>query len=86
MGLNGIEVCYTYDKTSYNGDKSPEEFYNEAVGKYQGRLPILSGGSDYHADHKKGVQNARCIGERGISPEYFYNNDLLRRLSGNCKY
>ncbi|MGD9155398.1 MAG: PHP domain-containing protein [Bacillota bacterium] len=80
-GLNGIEVCYTYDKTSYNGNKSREELYHEAVGKYQGRLQILSGGSDYHADHKKGVSNARCIGECGITPEYFYHNDLLKRLS-----
>lgn len=79
-GIHGIEACYTYDKTSYRGKKTKEAIYNEVVSKYNKRLPILSGGSDYHADDKKGVKNARRIGECGLSLEYFYNNDLLMRL------
>ena len=34
-------------------------------------LRFLSGGSDYHADHKKGAKQVRQLGERGLSvPEF----------------
>lgn len=80
-GLDGIEVRYTYDKTSYGGSLTKEEIAQEVLQKYGNRLPILSGGSDYHADHKKGVANARQIGEAGINCEEFFRNALLAHLA-----
>ncbi|MDO4566169.1 MAG: PHP domain-containing protein [Oscillospiraceae bacterium] len=80
-GLDGIEAEYTYDKTSYSGSLTREEIAREVRALYSGRLAIISGGSDYHADHKKGVKNARAIGEAGVSEEYFYSNPLLARLA-----
>jgi len=42
------------------------------IRKYaEGRLKIISGGSDYHGDEKKGVRNPRMIGECGVSFEYY---------------
>ncbi|SCP98410.1 PHP domain-containing protein [Anaerobium acetethylicum] len=79
-GIDGIEACYTYDKTSYSGTKSKSEIYAEVIKKYSDRVSILSGGSDYHADHKKGVKDARYIGECGVSESYFFSNDLLNNL------
>lgn len=79
-GLDGIEACYTYDKTSYQGEKSKSEIFRDIKEKYKDRVSILSGGSDYHADHKKGVRDARYIGECGITEEYFYSNEKLRKL------
>lgn len=84
-GLDGIEACYTYDKTSYSGNQSKQEIFDEIVKKYKNCVSILSGGSDYHADDQKGVQNARRIGECGVSLEYFYHNDLQRRLSDDFR-
>lgn len=66
-GLDGIEAAYSYDKTSYKGRLSPEEIEKEVRAAYGGRLRLISGGSDYHADHKKKPgPNCRMIGERGI--------------------
>jgi predicted metal-dependent phosphoesterase TrpH len=70
-GLDGIEACYTYDKTSYKGSLSPEQIEPEVRAAYAGRVKFFSGGSDYHADHKKGSKNVRLLGERGISVEEF---------------
>lgn len=70
-GLDGIEVRYTYDKTTYKGSLSPEEIEKETRSLYADQVCILSGGSDYHADHKKGVRNSREIGERGLMIEEF---------------
>ncbi len=70
-GLDGIEVRYTYDKTTYKGTLTPEEVEGEVRARYAGRLRILSGGSDYHADHKKGAKKVRTLGERGLTvPEF----------------
>lgn len=69
-GLDGIEARYTYNKTSYKGDMSVEEIEEEVRAKYRGRL-FLSGGSDYHAEGKKGKKNPREIGEAGIGWEDF---------------
>jgi predicted metal-dependent phosphoesterase TrpH len=66
-GLDGIEVRYTYDKTTYKGTLTPEAIEAEVRGRYAGRLRIASGGSDYHADHKKGAKRVRALGERGLS-------------------
>lgn len=79
-GLDGIEGRYTYDKTSYNGNKSKEEIHKEVMERYQGRVSVISGGSDYHGDGKKGVNNPREIGECGITEEEFYSNPVLSRL------
>lgn len=80
FGLQGIEALYTYDKTSYKGALSKEEIEMEIRKKYEHQLPLISGGSDYHGDIKKGVKNPRRIGEAGISFEYFSANQLLKGL------
>jgi predicted metal-dependent phosphoesterase TrpH len=70
-GLDGIEIRYTYDKTTYKGTQTPEEIEAEVRSRYAGRLRILSGGSDYHAEHKKGAKVVRGLGERGLTvPEF----------------
>ena len=79
-GLDGIEACYTYDKTSYKGNRNKFELQEEIEKKYGNRGLFISGGSDYHGDYKKNVQNPREIGEAGISIEQF-NNSILYNLS-----
>ena len=79
-GLDGIEACYTYDKTSYGGTLSPEEIEGQVREQYTDRVRIISGGSDYHADAKKNASKVRDTGERGITLEYFMNNSLLCSL------
>lgn len=79
-GLAGIEACYTYDKTSYAGTLTPAEIEQEIRQHYQSRVPIISGGSDYHHDGLKGVANPRELGEAGITWAYFQGNPLLRRF------
>jgi len=70
-GLDGIEVRYSYDKTPYKGTLTPEQIEHEVRRDYAHRLRFLSGGSDYHADHKKGAKQVRQLGERGLSvPEF----------------
>ncbi len=81
-GLDGIESRYTYDKTSYKGTKSPDEIQREVEERYGASVAIISGGSDYHADHKKGVSNPRRIGDAGISLKYFLQHSVL---AGSCE-
>jgi len=70
-GLDGIEVRYSYDKTTYKGRLTPEQIEAEVRRDYAPRLRFLSGGSDYHADHKKGAKQVRQLGERGLTvPEF----------------
>ncbi|MFW6295488.1 MAG: PHP domain-containing protein [Halanaerobium sp.] len=69
-GLDGIEARYTYDKTSYNGNKTVEEIEAEVLDLYADRL-LISGGSDYHGGQKAGIENYRYLGEAGISEEQF---------------
>ncbi len=70
-GLDGIESCYTYGKTTYKGSL-PENRIKEIVeDKYRGSVRFFTGGSDYHNDAKKGAPNPRQIGEAGISFEQF---------------
>ncbi len=78
-GLDGIEASYTYDKTSYKGTMSPAEIEREIRAEYTGRL-LISGGSDYHAGHKKGSAKVRFLGERGISMEEF---EQIKERFGN---
>ncbi|MFA5205864.1 MAG: PHP domain-containing protein [Lentisphaeria bacterium] len=66
-GLDGIEASYSYDKTSYKGTQTPEEVEAEVRRLYAARVRIISGGSDYHADHKKGAKKCRALGERGLT-------------------
>ncbi len=70
-GLDGIEIRYAYDKTSYKGTMTPEEIEKEVTEVYRDRVAFFSGGSDYHADHKKGAKDPRVLGERGLSVEEF---------------
>ncbi len=79
-GLDGIEASYTYDKTSYGGTMTPEEIKQEVIETYAKRGLIISGGSDYHADGKKGIENPRDIGDCGITPEEFAQYDKLTAL------
>ena len=70
-GLDGIELRYTYDKTSYKGTLTPEQIEAEVRSAYTGRVSFFSGGSDYHAGHKKNAKKPRCLGERGLTVEEF---------------
>ncbi|MEI6647343.1 MAG: PHP domain-containing protein [bacterium] len=79
-GLDGIETRYTYNKTSYKGTMSPQAIHDEVLALYGQRMAVLSGGSDYHADQKKGVADPRILGEAGLSLEEFQRQPLLRKL------
>ena len=79
-GLMGIEAAYPYDKTSYKGKQTSEEIRQSVLRAYQARLPVISGGSDYHADGKKGVENPRELGDGGVTMDYFRANPLLAAL------
>ena len=81
-GLDGIEASYTYDKTSCKGSLTPEEVEAEIRQTYGGRVGFISGGSDYHADGKKGAKNPRCLGERGISIEALDSMNERRPCDG----
>lgn len=79
-GLDGIEGCYTYDKTSYGGELPKEEIEEIICRTYSKRLRLISGGSDYHADYRKNVKNPRQLGECGVTEAYFMSNEILRNL------
>ena len=70
-GLDGIEARYTYDKTSYKGTLTPEQIEAEVRRACTGRVRFFSGGSDYHAGHKKNARRPRSLGERGLTVEEF---------------
>ena len=59
---------------------TPEEIKREVTETYAKRGLIISGGSDYHADGKKGIENPRDIGDCGITPEDFDQYDKLTAL------
>ncbi len=79
-GLDGIEVRYTYDKTSYRGCRSKDEIAEEVRLLYGDRVAILSGGSDCHGETKEQVANPRSLGEEGITFSYMQSNQLLRNF------
>ena len=81
-GLDGSEACYSYEKTSYGGTLTQEQIEREVRERYTGRVSVISGGSDYHADCKKGVdpRKARSIGECGGTMEYFQQNEALQAV------
>ncbi len=66
-GLDGIEARYTYDKTSYKGSMTPEAIEAEVRSRYGDQVTFISGGSDYHADHKKASAKVRYLGECGLT-------------------
>jgi 3',5'-nucleoside bisphosphate phosphatase len=66
-GLDGIEASYTYDKTTYQGTLTPDEIEQQVRATYARRVQFISGGSDYHAEHKQGAKWVRFLGERGLS-------------------
>jgi predicted metal-dependent phosphoesterase TrpH len=70
IGLDGIEIRYTYSKTTCQDKRPSAEIWAEVKKKAAGRL-ILSGGSDYHGDGKKNVKNPRALGECGLTMEEF---------------
>ncbi len=65
-GLDGIEARYTYDKANYKGTRSNVELEAIIRDKYGSRGLFLSGGSDYHGEWRKGVANARDMGDAGL--------------------
>ena len=79
-GLDGIEASYAYDKTSYDGTLTPEELEAKVRERYSRKVRIISGGSDYHADWKKGVRNYRELGERGLTMEEFSRQGALQTI------
>lgn len=79
-GLDGIEARYTYDKTSYGGNLTKQEIYDNIIKDYAGKGLIISGGSDYHNDGKKGVKNPRELGECGLTMEEYQSQERLARL------
>ncbi len=78
-GLDGIEGRYTYDKTSCKDKRPREEIWQDVLGHYSGRL-LISAGSDYHADVKKGTKNQRELGECGLTIEEFMAIPKLKKL------
>ncbi len=79
-GLDGIEAEYTYDKTCYEGDMTKEEIIAKVKKDYTDKVDIISGGSDFHGDHKKNPVNPRYIGECGIDFDYFMSKNKLKKL------
>lgn len=82
-GLDGIEARYTYDKTSYIGEKSKSQIEVEVMQKYKNRLKIISGGSDYHGVSSNGKKSYRELGECGLLWQEFNENVYLRRVVEN---
>lgn len=83
-GLDGIEANYPYEKTSYAGVMGSAEIEQEVRKKYASKIPVISGGSDYHADVKKGAKKVRNLGEGGLDPEEFGENKILQGLVPEC--
>ena len=75
-GLDGIEACYPYDKTTYKGTQTPTEIEAEVRHRYGMCAKFFSGGSDYHADHKKNATKVRSLGECGLTVEEFLLTSL----------
>ena len=72
-GLDGMEADYPYAKTSYKGTLGVDEIAGRVYREYGPRLQFLSGGSDYHAEHKKGGANGRALGDGKVPYRYFQN-------------
>jgi len=70
-GLDGIESCYTYSKTTYKGSLPDNMIKDLVEDKYRQKVRFFTGGSDYHNDAKKDTPNPRQMGEAGISFKQF---------------
>lgn len=70
-GLDGIEACYTYGKTSYAGSLTKEEIERQVRRHFENTGLFFSGGSDFHGDYKQGIKNPRELGECGVTYEYY---------------
>lgn len=70
-GLDGIEVCYPYEKTSYTGTLASEAIWKIMSERYGDSGVFLSGGSDFHGDFVTGMANPRELGECGITYQYY---------------
>lgn len=79
-GLQGIEASYTYDKTTTSEPMSKQEMEDAIRRDYAGRL-FIDGGSDYHADHKKGIEHPRYLGECGLHREEFMQTPYAALLT-----
>ena len=79
-GLDGIEIRYTYDKTSCKDKRPRQVIWEEIYSLARDKGLFFSGGSDYHADAKKGTKNPREIGECGLTFEEFLSVPQFRRL------
>ena len=77
-GLDGIEIRYPYHKTSYTGKRTDEELETAAAERYASRVRMISGGSDYHAEHK--AKAPRQLGECGLTWEEFFGNPYWQRV------
>ena len=78
--FEGIEAHYTYNKTSYKGGMTSDQIAAEVTELYGDRVRFISCGSDYHNDAKKGVTNARELGEAGLTWEEFEETPIARRM------
>ncbi len=76
-GLDGIEKIYPYRKTSSLEKRPDDVLYDEVETLYAHRL-LISGGSDYHDDAKKGTPDPRTVGECGVEEKNI--NKILRRV------
>ena len=79
-GLDGIEIRYPYHKTSYTGSLSDEELETIVSERYASRVRMISGGSDYHAEHKTNAALPRQLGECGLTWEEFFGNPYWQRV------
>jgi len=82
-GLDGIESRYTYHKTTCKDKRPSAEIWDEIEKKAAGRL-IISAGSDYHADGKKGVTKPRELGECGLTMDEFMSVPFFSKLYGKA--
>ena len=79
LGLDGIEVRYTYNKTTCKDRRAQETIWQEIDNKYRGKL-FFSGGSDYHNDRTKNILVSREIGECGLTVEEFNKTPISRMI------
>lgn len=79
-GLQGIEASYTYDKTTTR-EPSTKQQMEEAIRRDFGGRLFIDGGSDYHADHKKGIENSRRLGECGLTRDEFTKTPYMKLLT-----
>jgi predicted metal-dependent phosphoesterase TrpH len=83
-GLDGIEAAYNYSKTNYRGDLSDREIELIVRSTYEPMGLMISGGSDYHGEWKKGMANPREIGDAGVTLEAFKEMKIYEYVKREC--